>query len=249
MKNTAQTLVAIVGVTGIVGGFAGIASADSGVVGTLHGSGDHLYINDSTPGTPELVNWTNTFRTNDEDGGFDANWSYPVPSAWGGEIHASGPRFAPNASPGGTQVVNFEHMALGYLPSGTFFRFGDLDRQSFGEEFVLRAYTTAGDIIQDAWLDGIVGISGRGSGLGGTPVIGDMPSWSFINGEYSFVGNSTIGNPNFVINLVSNMGIGSLQVERPGNRSNSFSLAAPVPTPGAMSLLAVGGLLASRRRR
>ena len=243
MKNATHTLVAIVGIAGAVGSFAGSASADS-VDGTLHGSGEHLFIDDSTPDFPfsemELWAYSNVVPNTS----FDAGWSNSVLPAWRGTFSVTGPTLGAGGT-AGTTAMDFSGLPNGELSTGTFFNFSDLDGGSGSEAYTLRAFNGVGELIETAWLSEIVGVSYVN---GSPPPMNDMPSWSFENGEYNFSGNHTGSNPNDFFALTSLLDISSLEIDRTST-FNGFSLGAPVPTPGSVSLLAAGGLMASRRRR
>lgn len=214
----------------------------------LVGSGDHLFIDASTPTNPDMQVWAlSNIVVNTS---FDASWSNPALPAWRGTFSATG------SVPGGqtslvSTRIDFTTMPNQSLSSGTYFNFSDLDLISRDEAFTLRAYESSGtQLINDAWLNGVVGVSGFGSGPGGTPALLDMPSWEFANGEYTFTGTSPLGgfNPSLGVTLSSNQSISYLEIDRASNGAG-FSLGAPVPTPGAISLLAMGGLTMTRRRR
>lgn len=235
MKNATHTLAVIVGIAGVVG------LAQAGPI-PLAGSGDHLFIDSSTPDFPEMEFWAYSSVVGNSS--FDAGWSNSVLPAWRGSFSATGPILGAG-SPSGTTDMNFSGLPGGELSAGTFFNFGDLDGGSGSEWFTLQAFDDADVLIETPWLSEIVGVRYIG---GSPPEMNDMPSWSFIDGVYRFAGNHTGSNPNDLFALTNLMAISSLEFNR-GFSANGFSLGAPVPTPGAMSLLAIGGVLASRRRR
>ena len=208
----------------------------------LTGSGDHLVIDSNTPTNPVMEHWTYSNVVTNVS--FDVSWGNDALAPWQGTAHATGPTPAGNG-PYGTTRLDFTSMPQGELAAGTFFYFSDLDN---GERFTLRAYDSSNNMITNsAWLDDVVGVSGFGSGPGNTPSIFDMPSWDLTNGEYTFNDNHQTINPNIAFSLSSNQAISYLEIDRlwwPG-----FSLGAPVPTPGSLALLSIGGLVASRRRR
>ncbi|MCF6238818.1 MAG: hypothetical protein L3J79_08420, partial [Candidatus Marinimicrobia bacterium] len=234
MRNATHTLVAVVGIAGVVGGLSGNVLADSGPAGALHGSGEHLYIDGSTPDFPEMEAYSYSNVTNT---GFDAGWSNSVLPAWRGSFSATGPTPAAGSAVGTTTVMDFSGLQDGELMTGTFFNFSDLDGGSGSEAYTIRAYDSDNMLIEGAWLSEIVGVKYIN---GSPPNMNDMPSWSFASGEYNFVGNHTGGNPNDLFALTSLRDISYLEIDRTST-FNGFSLGAPVPTPGAMSLLAVGG--------
>lgn len=212
----------------------------------LTGSGNHLFITNSTPTNPAMQAWQLSNIVVDTS--FDASWSSPALPAWHGTFSATG-----SVTGGTTGLVNtrmdFTTMPGAVLASGTYFNFGDLDGGSGSESFTLRAFDSSNNLIMtDGWLSEVIGVSGNGTGPGGTPDILDMPSWSVVNGEYSFVGNNAGSNPSTFITLESNLAISYLEVDRSSNFAG-FSLGAPVPTPGTASLITLGGIMMTRRRR
>ncbi|MCH7961953.1 MAG: hypothetical protein IIC49_06415, partial [Planctomycetes bacterium] len=111
---------------------------------------------------------------------FDGTWTAPALSPWIGTFNARGPVPAVSANTG---VTHYDFTGLnpaGYLPSGTFFRFGDVDMVT--EIFTLTAINSNGIPSTGDWLTVPGGVWGSGNGVGGVPILTDMPSWSLVNG-------------------------------------------------------------------
>lgn len=212
----------------------------------LTGSGTHLPI--PSP-NPPLTAETRVISNLVPGVSFDGTWSAPALSPWHGTFSATGPLPA-GAGPTGTTNYDFSTLNAGKLPSGTYFRFGDLDGGSqTGETFRLRAFDVLGNQITSAWLDEPINVSGVGRGPGSTVTSDDMPGWSFSGGVYDFVGSTTPGfNPSAGVTLPSNVDVYTLEVFRSSDFAN-FSLAAPVPEPASVLLLMLGAVSGVLRRR
>ncbi len=233
-------LVAITGMV-VLGVIAPRANAQ-----TLFGSGSHLPL-PSTIGVPQpgvapvisnLIHPT----------GFDGTWSAGVRPVWHGTFSAAGS--VPDNTNSGTITYDFSGLLLGELPPGTFFNFGDLDNGSLtGEKFSLQAIRM-GAPVGSNWLNRPSYVWGTGSGVSGDPVLADMPGWSWHPALdlYRFDGTTVPGNPTISFTLTSNTWFDTLVVTK-SSIFNGFSITAPpVPTPGALALLGLGGLVAGRRR-
>lgn len=213
----------------------------------LFGSGSHLPL-PSTIGVPQpgvapvisnVVHPTS----------FDGTWTVGVRPAWRGTFSAAGP--VPNNTNSGTVTYDFSGLLLGELPPGAHFNFGDLDDGSrTGEKFSLQALRH-GVPIGSNWLNKPSYVWGAGSGVSGAPALVDMPGWSWHPALdlYRFDGTTVPGNPTISFTLTSNTWFDTLVVTK-SSTFNGFSITAPpVPTPGALALLGLGGLVAGRRRR
>lgn len=185
--------------------------------------------------------------------GWTGSWSAgDVAAPWVGSFGVSGQMPAGAGTLAGVSEYDFSTMPGSVLSTGTFFRFGDVDGGSrTNETFTLRAWDTGGSLITTPWLDVPIATTGIGTGGGRTILPGNTPGWSWdaITGEY-FIDGSTVtgGNPSIGNWLESNRDITMLSVNRTSTAA-SFSLAAPVPAPGAVALFGLAGLVAARRRR
>jgi len=206
----------------------------------LTGSGSHLAIPAPNPGAP--ANQPRAITTG--SGGFTGTWTPPALAPWVGTFSASGPIPGTTSNPPGVTLYDFTSLPTGALPSGTYFRFGDVDTGSATtEQFILHAFDSNGQILSP-WLDVPIGVSG--TGISST----SMPGWSFdaLSGGYTIDGTSVTSNPNVAVYLPNNTAITTLEVQRTSEFS-SFSLHAPVPSPATLSVLAAGPVFARRRRR
>ena len=206
----------------------------------LTGSGSHLPIPSPNPGAPASQSRSVTVNS----GGFTGSWSAPALSPWIGTFSAIGPVPGTTTSGPGATLYDFTSMPTGALPTGTYFRFGDVDQGStLPETFVLQAFDSSG-IVTTPWLDVPLGVTGNGIAANA------MPAWNFdsVSGAYTFDGTSVLGNPNIAFYLSNNVALTGLEVQRSTSFS-TFSLYAPIPTPGSLALLGLGGLAAVRRRR
>lgn len=241
MKNITQKAVQSFTATALV-----LACSSMSYAAPLTDSGDHLIISPSTPASPDMQ--LLEFSTIVADTSFDASWSSPALSPWIGTFSATG-----SNTHGTTGLVDtrmdFTAMPYGVLAIGTYFGFGDLDTGSGSESFVLRAFNQDNQLISLPWLSTVIGVDGIGSS-NGEPGLLDMPSWAWdsVSGEYEFHGNSELSNPSTGVWLSSLEAISYLEVERTSNAAGLF-LGAPVPTPGTASLIALGSMVMTRRRR
>ena len=216
----------------------------------LTGSGAHLLIPTTNLGAP-----ANQSRATAGPGAgpWTGTWSSPAAAAWIGSFSVTGPIPAGVSNPTGISFYDFTSLPNGFLPTGTFFRFGDVDGgSSTNETYTLQAFDTTGAIISP-WLDEAIGVAGAGTGTAGAILANDMPGWVFnpTTGTY-FVDGTTItgGNPSISIYLPSNTAISFLEVTRTSAFAN-FSLHAPlaVPAPGGAAMLVMCGFVSVARRR
>jgi len=229
----------------------GLATAPAAAA-PLTGNGSNMVIPTINPGAPaNQARATPTLVT----GGWTSSWTSPAAAAWVGSFSVSGPIPAGSTNPTGLSRYVFNTLPTNVLPTGTFFRLGDLDGGSAtAEAFELRAFDSAGGAITTAWLSEAVGVAGVGTGTAGAILPNNMPSWDFnsTTGLYTFTGATvTGGNPSISVYMESLTNIATLEVFRAQAFAN-FSLHAPlsVPAPGgAVALLMVGLAPTVRRRR
>lgn len=169
-------------------------------------------------------------------GGFQGTWSAPAGADWLGTFNVTGTYPASGAT--GTTTWDFTTLPNG-LPSGTYFRFGDLDN---GETFTLRAYTLANTAITSDWLDQAIFISSLTPSELTDPL--SMPGWNATSGVYTFTGNFASSNHTVTITLPSNTPIGYLELSKP-DTTNGFGLAAPVPEPATFAITGLGLIAAA----
>ncbi len=218
----------------------------------LTGSGPNLAIPSPNPGEPPRVGRTLSNVVNPTS--FDGSWAAPAMASWHGTFSAIGPVPSGNSSPAGVTRYDFTTLNAGLLPAGTFFYFGDVDGGSTTfETFVLSAYDASNALITTPWLDEPLGISGTGTGGGGSILPNNVPGWSWNGGtgQYTIDGTTvTGGNPNLAVWLESNLNMTYLTVERTSNFAN-FGLSAPIPEPatGVLFALAATAVGAGRMRR
>lgn len=214
----------------------------------LTGSGAHLPL--STPTQVPQPGVVHTLSGIVPGVSFNGTWSAPVQNAWQGTFAATGN--VPNNTNLGVTNYNFTGLNAGFLPTGTFFNFGDVDGGSGGgETFRLRAFDNLGNAILTPWLSVPQFVWGFGRNSG-NPDLLDMPGWVFnpVDGSYFIDGNTVTGfNPSVSFTLLSLANITSLELNK-SSTFNGFSLAAPiVPTPAGMAVIGIGGVMAARRRR
>jgi len=216
---------------------AAFALNASGAV--LTGSGSNLPIPGSNPGAPNGIGNTLTPGS----GTFTGSWSSPVLADWIGTYNAQGPIPSSNTNPPGITRYDFTTLPTGVLPAGTWFWIGDVDTGAGNDEsYTITAFDGAGAAITTPWLDEPVGVTPIG-----TSAL-QMPGWNWDGaGTYFFDGTTVAGNPSVGIFMPSNIGIATMILDRPYNTCN-FNLWAPVPAPGALTLLGAAGLVARRRR-
>lgn len=206
----------------------------------LTGAGSHLPIPSPNPGDPP-----NQARlASVSPGGFTGTWTAPALAPWIGTFNAIGPIPGTTSSGPGSTLYDFTTLSTGVLPIGTYFRFGDLDQGSTtAETYVLQAFGSSG-AITTPWLTLPIGVSG--SGVSAT----SMPGWNFnaLTGTYTFDGTTVPGNPNVAFFLQSTVPLTGLELQR-STAFTTFSLHAPVPSPGTLAAAATAGLLLVRRRR
>lgn len=227
----------------------GLLGASFAFATPLTGSGSNLPIPAPNPGEPSRQAAALSSIT---AAGFDGTWTAPALTPWHGTFNASGPVPASNAYPAGITNYGFATLTAGYLPVGTYFFFGDVDGGSTqNETFVLKAYDVGGTLITTPWLDEPIGVTGTGTGSGGTILPGNLPGWSWTpaSGEYLIDGTTVSGgNSSVGAFLPSNTAISRLYVERTSAYAN-FGLSAPIPEPNTALLLLIGGAAMLRRGR
>jgi hypothetical protein len=228
-------------------GLALLGAAASANAQALVGSGTNLPIPTINPGQPAYQ--IRALSSVVHPTSFDGTWTAPAQTPWLGTFNAFGP--VPNSANSGSTRYDFTTLNAGYLPTGTYFNFGDVDGGStLNETFILTAFDISGNIISGAWLNQPVGVWGSGNGTAGVPITTDMPSWSLASGQYTIAGSGVSGpNPSIAFALTSNTDVYSMELIKISTHY-SFSLAAPlVPAPGSLALLGTAGLVAVRRRR
>ncbi|MBI82073.1 MAG: hypothetical protein CMJ81_02665 [Planctomycetaceae bacterium] len=215
----------------------------------LTGSGLHLPIPTINPAWQPGVSATVV----DTGGAFTGTWTAPVQADWVGTFNATGT--VPSSTTSGIANYNFTSLPLGYLPSGTFFIFGDLDHgSSLAETAQLTAYDGSGNLLTTPWLDETYALRGPGTGLAGAITSGDMPGWSWNDvtspATYVFDGSTiTSGNPNVAFALVSNQPIHGMELDKLTTHFG-FTLAAPsVPEPSSVVIACLGLLTVIPLRR
>lgn len=216
-----------------------LTSGSAAIAQPLAGSGSNIPLP-----TPNVLPANQARSVSTVAGGFTGSWSAPALSPWVGSFGAIGPVPGTTSSGAGATLYDFTSMPTGVLPTGTFFRFGDVDRGSGATEtFILQAFDSSG-IVTSAWLDLPAAVTGTGISATATP------GWSFNSstGQYTIDGTTVLGNPNVAVWLTNNVGLTGLEVQR-STTFSTFSLHAPIPAPGATALLAAGGIVACRRRR
>ncbi len=184
---------------------------------------------------------------------FTGTWTAPVQADWVGTFNATGT--APSSTTSGIADYDFSSLPLGYLPSGTFFIFGDVDQGSgLAERAHLTAYDGSGNLLTTPWLDETYAVRGPGTGTAGSIITGDMPGWSWNDttspDTYVFDGSTiTSGNPNVAFALVSNQPIYGMELDKLTTHFG-FSLAAPsVPEPSSVVIACLGLLAVIPLRR
>lgn len=208
----------------------------------LTGSGSHLPV--PANGVPNGQSMTVTGNT--VAGPWQGSWLAPALPNWVGTFDVIGPVPAGTTNNTGSSWYDFTSMPTGELPVGTYFRLGDVDQGSGTlENFTLTANNSSG-LITTPWLNEPIGASG--SGVGGPITLTDMPGWSYTGGVYNFDGSTVGGNPNISLILTNNVGITHLSVTRSSGYAN-FSLLAPIPEPGSMAMMVLGGLAMLKRTR
>ncbi len=214
----------------------------------LIGSGPNLPIpslnNPPPPNQPRATTITG--------GTWTGTWTNPAHPDWIGSFNATGP-VPTSAGTVGTTRYDFTGLPNLELPSGTFFRFGDVDGGSTTNEiFTLRAFDAFNNVITTPWLSLPISVTGTGTGSGGTILPGNTPGWSWVasTGTYTIDGSTvTGGNPNVAVHMTSLIDISEMTLTR-GSTFCGFSLAAPlIPSPATTALFGLGGLAACRRRR
>lgn len=214
----------------------------------LVGSGANLPI-PSPNGPPNAVAPTITPLT----GGFEGTWNSPAAAPWLGTFKATGPIPSGTANPIGITRYDFSTLPTGDASTGTIIFIGDVDGgSSTTETYTLRAFDSSGSLITSAWLDTPYSVIGTGTGGGGSIAPIDMPSWSWTSGtgEYFFSGAGvTGGNPTIGVYMETLTDIRFLEVTRTSQFTNFAVLAPQIPSPAGAGALALGGLLAVRRRR
>lgn len=202
----------------------------------LSGSGSHLAL-----GTLE-TNGPGIFPPDTTNGNisFTGTWGADAATAWQGTFTGIGP--TPYGDTTGTANYDFTPLNFGFLPTGTYFYFSDLDSGSGSEITTLKAYDISNTLITTPWLSTVIEEHGTGAS-GGVPLLSDMPGWDFTSGLYTFDGNTTVGNPNLGFSLLSLTNVGYLDVNR-NSTFTGFDVKAPVavPEPSTYALFGIGFL-------
>jgi hypothetical protein len=224
-----------------------VAITASAAAAPLIGAGSNLPIPSPNPGEPPREPSILTSVS----GGFTGTWSAPALPDWIGTFSAVGPIPSSTANPDGITRYDFTSLPTGVLPTGTFFFFGDVDTGAGQTElFILSAADASGSLITTPWLDEPLGVSGSGTGGGGSILAGNTPGWDWnpALGEYTIDGTTvTGGNPTVAVWIENNTDIAFLEVERVSVFAN-FGLSAPIPEPATVTLLVLGGAIVARRR-
>ena len=220
----------------------------------LIGSGNHLPIPAFNPTWPPGQSPAQIGGTGPGPGGsFTGTWTAPVQSDWVGTFNAMGP--IPSSMAVGIVNYDFTSLPLGYLPSGTFFIFGDVDQGStLSERADLKAHDGSGNLLTTPWLNKTYAVRGPGNGPGNTVILGDMPGWSWdhpATPNTYVINGSTVNtsNPNVAFALVTNRPIHKMELNK---RTTHFGvgLQAPVvPEPSTLAIACLGVLLLVYRRR
>ena len=215
----------------------------------LTGSGTHLPIPTINPAWQPGMSVARV----DVGGAFTGTWATSVQPDWVGTFNATGP--IPSSLNSGIANYDFTSLPLGYLPSGTFFIFGDVDQGSTLAEMAhLTAYDGSGNLLTTPWLDETYAVRGPGTGPAGSIAAGDMPGWSWNDATspntYVIDGSTvTAGNPNVAFALVSNQPIYGIELDKLTTHFG-FVLAAPsVPEPSTLVIACLGLLAVIPRRR
>ncbi len=214
----------------------------------LSGTGPHLPIigphhGGAVPGIPHTIaagigNWNGT-------------WTTTAATPWVGTFSATGPLTGSGSS--GTTRYDFTTLPTGNLPPGTMFLLGDVDSGSgVAENFDFRAWDSSGTLI-DLWLDETIGTYSNGTGPGGTPLINNMPGWTWNSStqSYNFTGTTVTGaNPSLGVILQNNQNIAFMEVVKE-NGPYGFSLRAPkqIPEPSSILLSTLAGAFFAFRRK
>lgn len=227
-----------------------LAFTTSAKASPLLGSGTHIPIPSINPGEPPRQGAA--LSSIIVPSSFDGTWTAPAEPDWIGTWSAQGPVPSSTANPAGTTRFDFTTLPTAVLPSGTIFFFGDVDAGAGEtEQFILTATDSGGGLITTPWLDEPIGVSGSGTGGGGSVISDNMPGWDWNSstGEYLIDGTTVGSNPSVAVWILSNTDIASMSVVRTSAFAN-FGLSAPiVPEPATASLLALGGAVALCRRR
>lgn len=210
----------------------------------LTGSGSHLPL--PSAGPPSAL--PTTAIGNMVGGPWQGSWAAPALPAWIGSYNVGGPQPAGTSNNTGTSEYSFTSMPNGELSIGTYFRFGDVDQGSgTSESFTLTAYNSMGQITTP-WLDEPMWVSGTGTGTGNAITPTNMPGWNYAAGVYTFDGSTVSGNPAISFMLTNNTAMTQLVVTRPSEYAN-FSLLAPIPEPGSIAMITLGGMAMLKRKR
>lgn len=235
-------------VASVVFATCGRASADP-----LTGSGTHLLLPSPSGVMPNFL--APTLTLTNSPSGFIGTWASPAAPGWIGSFTGIGP-YPLSDTGNSTSTFGFTGVGAGYIPAGTFFLFGDVDRGGGGnpEVFNLRAYDPTGALITTAWLS--TPVATWGLRRSDDPLA--MPGWDWdgiLPDTYTIDGSTVTGpNPQFTFALLSEVPIGRLEVAK--NFSDyGFGLGAPtvaaeVPEPSSLLIATVTiGLFSAYRLR
>ncbi len=135
-----------------------------------------------------------------------------------------------------------------------------VSRGSSGEQIALTSMQRWGGPFTGALIYGDFALR-YVPGRAGTTTVGGVRSGlvltsniDFLDATFADIGDATITSDGYTLSITGNLLIApGLTLLDPGaqlgRNFGTFSLTAAIPTPGALSILGIGGLMAARRRR